>query len=40
MAKRSKKPDEKREQRIADEIVIDAHDADERAMGWYHYLDG
>jgi len=21
------------------EIVVDAHDADERAMGWYHYLE-
>jgi len=33
------KPDPAREQRIAAEMVVDAYGADERAMGWYHYLD-
>lgn len=28
-----------REQRIEMEIVVDAHDSDERAMGWYCYLE-
>ena len=42
MAK-SKKPekpkrDEEREARILMEIVVDAHDEEERAMGWYCYL--
>jgi hypothetical protein len=27
-----------REDRITMEIVVDASGADERAMGWYHYL--
>ncbi len=31
--------DETREERIHMEIVVDAHDAEERAMGWYYYLD-
>jgi hypothetical protein len=30
--------DEAREERIDMEIVVDAYDADERAMGWYYYL--
>jgi Calcium binding len=45
MAK-SKKPrktkpqrDEIREERISMEIVVDAHGAEERAMGWYCYLE-
>ncbi len=40
MAK-SKKPkrDEEREERISMEIVVDAHDEEERAMGWYYYLE-
>jgi hypothetical protein len=29
----------KREQRIRDEIIVDAHDSEEQAMGWYYYLD-
>jgi hypothetical protein len=29
----------KREQRIQDEIIVDAHDSEEQAMGWYYYLD-
>ncbi len=32
--------DDAREQRIAMEAVVDAHDSGERAMGWYYYLDG
>jgi hypothetical protein len=32
------KQDEAREHRIAFEIVVDAYDAEERAMGWYYYL--
>ena len=31
--------DEAREQRINWEIVVDAHDSEEQAMGWYNYLD-
>jgi hypothetical protein len=31
--------DEAREHRIAMEIVVDAYDAEEQAMGWYYYLD-
>jgi hypothetical protein len=33
------KPDQQIEQRIEQEIVIDAYDAQERAMGWYSYLE-
>ena len=33
------KRDDAREQRIADEIVVDAYGADERAMGWYYYIE-
>ena len=40
MAKRRPKRDAQREQRIEMEVVVDAHDADERAMGWYYYLEG
>ncbi len=28
-----------RESRILDEVVVDAHDEEERAMGWYYYLE-
>jgi hypothetical protein len=31
--------DQDRETRIENEIVVDAHDASERAMGWYGYLE-
>ncbi len=31
--------DKSREERITMEIVVDAHDKEERAMGWYYYLD-
>jgi Calcium binding len=30
---------ENREHRIKTEIIIDAEDKEERAMGWYYYLD-
>lgn len=45
MAKSRKKPrgkperDEAREDRITMEVVVDAYGEDERAMGWYCYLD-
>jgi hypothetical protein len=29
-----------REARIRDEIIVDAHEGSEQAMGWYYYLDG
>jgi Calcium binding len=32
--------DETREHRIHMEIVVDAYDEQERAMGWYYYLEG
>jgi Calcium binding len=32
------KQDEAREERITMEIVVDAYDAQEQAMGWYCYL--
>jgi len=31
--------DDDREERISMEIVVDAYDEEERAMGWYYYLD-
>jgi len=31
--------DETREDRIHMEIVVDAYDSEERAIGWYYYLD-
>ena len=31
--------DEIRENRIMMEIVVDAYGSEERAMGWYYYLD-
>ncbi len=34
-----KHEDQDREERITNEIVVDAHDASERAMGWYYYLE-
>jgi hypothetical protein len=33
------KQNKQREQRIHQEIVVDAHDAEEQAMGWYSYLE-
>ena len=39
-SKKPKKPkrDEEREERISMEIVVDAYNEQERAMGWYCYL--
>ena len=39
-ARKPKKPDrdEDREERIEMEIVVDAHDHEDRAMGWFCYL--
>ena len=31
--------DAAREERIYMEAIVDAHDSEERAMGWYYYLD-
>ncbi|MDB9372448.1 calcium-binding protein [Nodularia sphaerocarpa] len=31
--------DENREHRIKTEIIVDAEDQEDRAMGWYNYLD-
>ena len=31
--------DEEREERISMEIIVDAYDSEEQAMGWYYYLD-
>jgi hypothetical protein len=30
----------RREARIIEDIVVDAYGAEERAMGWYYYLEG
>ena len=40
-ARKPKKPkrDETREERISMEIVVDAYNEQERAMGWYCYLE-
>ena len=38
MAKKPKKI-EAREDRIANEIIVDAYDEEERATGWYYYLE-
>lgn len=37
---RARKDDSVREQRILMEVVVDAYGPDERAMGWYYYLEG
>jgi hypothetical protein len=39
VAKSKPKRDEEREQRITMEIVVDAYGAEERALGWYYYLE-
>jgi hypothetical protein len=39
VAKSKQKRDEEREYRITMEIVVDAHGPEERAMGWYYYLE-
>lgn len=39
MARSKPKRNAQREERIAMEIVVDANDTQERAMGWYYYLE-
>lgn len=39
MAKTPRKRNKDREHRISMEIIVDAHDEQERAMGWYYYLE-
>jgi hypothetical protein len=39
MAKSKPKKDPEREERIDMEIVVDAYDENERALGWYNYLE-
>ena len=39
MAKKKPTTAPEREDRITDEIIVDCHDEEERAMGWYYYLD-
>jgi hypothetical protein len=34
-----KRTEQDRETRIDNDIVVDAYDASERAMGWYYYLE-
>ena len=34
-----KRKEQNREDRITNEIVVDAYDASERAMGWHYYLE-
>src|SRR6266516_2827872 len=38
MTRRAK--EKEREERITMEIIVDAYDAEEQAMGWYYYLEG
>ena len=33
------KRDENREERIRMEIIVDAYDSEEQALGWYYYLE-
>lgn len=33
------KPDKRREERIEQEIIVDAYGPEEQAMGWYSYLE-
>jgi hypothetical protein len=40
MAKSNRERDEEIEERIMMEIVVDAYNEDERAMGWYYYIEG
>jgi hypothetical protein len=37
MAKARRNPD--RENRIREEIIVDAYGPEEQAMGWYYYLE-
>ncbi|MDR2613871.1 MAG: calcium-binding protein [Candidatus Accumulibacter sp.] len=40
MTKQAMPKDAEREDRIMNEAVVDCYDEEERAMGWYYYLDG
>ena len=40
MAKTKPKRDEEREHRITMEVVVDCYNEEERAMGWYYYVEG
>ena len=40
MAKPHLKPNRRREERIADEILVDSYTREEHAMSWYYYLEG
>jgi hypothetical protein len=33
------RPNNRREARIEDEIIVDAYNSDERALSWYYYLE-
>jgi Calcium binding len=35
----TREKDEAREERISMEAIVDAYGSEERAMGWYYYLD-
>jgi hypothetical protein len=39
MAKAKVRRNKAREKRIAMEIIVDAYDLEEQAMGWYYYLE-
>ncbi len=39
MPKLKPKKNVEREERIENEIIVDAHDSEEQAMGWYSYLE-
>lgn len=39
MTKSSPRREEERENRIIMEVVVDAYNESERAMGWYYYLE-
>jgi len=39
MTRQKPKEDKKREERITHSIVVDAYGEDERALGWYYYLE-
>jgi hypothetical protein len=32
--------DQAREERIENEIIVDAYDSEEQSLGWYYYLEG
>jgi hypothetical protein len=38
MGRTREQPD--REHRIVEQVIVDANDSVERAMGWYYYLEG